>query len=222
MPCVRRRGGHDLHGYLTWGGWGMKPKFLNGLLRDEEKGAGGDGGGASNVIALPGAEAGAAGAEVGGEGAGEAEKKPGMLESVLGALQTKGSLVAEISGLKEKVTAAEGEALKLRGELETANGELVRVRGELVTLQGERQQIAAALEASQKEVTTVEAKALDLTAGLGISSDKLPEASAEGGEQGVEALEKALAKETDPKRIFTLNQELEAAKAKAKAEKAQG
>jgi chromosome segregation ATPase len=206
----------------------MKPKFLNGLLRDEEKGAGGDGGGASNVIALPGAEAGAAGAEGGGEGAGEvagggeAEKKPGMLESVLGALQTKGSLVAEISGLKEKVTAAEGEALKLRGELEKANGELVRVRGELVTLQGERQQIAAALEASQKEVTTVEAKALDLTAGLGISSDKLPEASAEGGEQGVEALEKALAAEKDPQRIFTLNQELEAAKAKAKAEKAQG
>jgi chromosome segregation ATPase len=198
----------------------MKPKFLNGFLRDEEKGVGGDGGGASNVIVLPGAEAGGEGEAAGGETAGAGEGKVGFLDSVLGSLKTKGALVAEMGDLKGKLSAADGEVLRLKGELETLQGEHAKVKGDLAALQGERAQIEAALKASQAEVTSVEEKALEQVAGLGFSAEKLPEAAAEDAVDNVEALEQALAKETDPRRIYTLNQELEAAKKAKKAAKA--
>lgn len=189
----------------------MKPKYSN-VLRQAEQGEGTAGGGASNVIPLaPAADAPAA------EAPAAEPPKATLLEGVLGAMQSKGALVAQLNDLKGKITAADAEVITLKAAVESKDGEITKLRAELATLNGERAQIQAALEASQKEVRTVEDAAIVQIGALGFSAEKLPEAAAEDAEQTVEALEKQLAAETDPKRIFTLNQQLEAAKKAKKA-----
>lgn len=201
----------------------MKPKFE--FLRQAEQGEGTAGGGAGNIVSMKGAEGaegptgpkGVAGPPGDPGAADPAAAQPTLLDGVLGAMKSKGALVAQIGDLKGQVSAAEVEVLQLKASVQLKDGELGTLRAQLATLQAERAQIAAALEASQKEVRTVEDAALVQIGGLGFSAEALPEAAQEGAQDSVAALEKQLAAETDPQRIFTLNEKLNAAKVAAKA-----
>jgi chromosome segregation ATPase len=100
------------------------------------------------------------------------EAKPGFLDNVIAALQTKTSLLAEVSTYKTRAETAEAA-------LEEASADLTAARAELAIFTAERARIAEQLTAAQAETASAETAAAKIVATIGFKPEALPAAEAE-------------------------------------------
>lgn len=105
-----------------------------------------------------------------------AVEKPGLLDQVVGSLQSKGALV-------QRATTAETQVAALTGENTTLKATLATVQAENATFRAERAQMQAALDGAQAETAQavavnkdVDLKAAQIVAGIGLNAETLPAA----------------------------------------------
>lgn len=179
--------------------WNRSNRFLRSEANDV-----GEGGGAAPVTtgAAAVAEAPEGGEPTAGAKAEPEAKKPGLLDQVLGSIQTKGSLVAELTGVRGELEAERGISAGLRTEIADLKGQVAAQSAELDSLRAERAEIAKALETAGKEKVSTEEAAAGIVAGLGVPAESLPAAQTE--EESEDGLRARLEACTDPTERFRL------------------
>ena len=179
----------------------MKPRPL--IYTSEPEALGGNGPFAA-VIPFPAAAAAAPAEDAPATAAPAAESEaPGFLQSVLGAVQSKGKLVADCAAATLRADAAEAELQTLRSQLTALNSQLS-------TLQTERQQIEAAMLTAQAEKQDLDTAAASQVAALGFDAAALPAASTDTPVDTRASLAAQIEKETDPKKLWALTEKFEA------------
>ena len=101
-----------------------------------------------------------------------AEAKPGFLDNVFAALQSKTVLLGEVSTFRTRAETAEAD-------LATATADLTAARDELAALKAERAAIAARLASVEQETASAEEAAAKIVATIGFKAEELPAAEAE-------------------------------------------
>lgn len=192
----------------------MRYNPLNRLLFQEVQDTGsGSAAPAATIVPFPAAAA-VAEAPVAAappEAAAAPAREPTLLEKVSAAVRDKSVILAENSGLKQEILTYKGQITERDATIATLTARVQELETENGLLQADFTSIDAALKATEKQITTIDASAARQIAGMGFEAAALPAAEKQG--ESIEAMETRLGQETDPQKIVALARQIDALKA---------
>lgn len=135
--------------------------------------------------------------------------KPSRLQLALAAVQSKGELLKRATAAEALAAGMTNDLAAERATVASQAATITTLRAEIQGLQTELAEIGSVLETAKAEAKSVEEKAVEIVAAVGVEAGKLPAATAEDQDDS-EGLRAKLSATKDPKEKYALAQQLKA------------